>query len=440
MKKVLVVALCALLTLSLFIPVMAEDGPKFTTTVSANRVKRGDTVTVTVSADKVFAAKAIALDFASVCDPAAFELVEAYWTTDKISLADVDTAQFKAVGFCVNLGSTPETAQPATGISGEIFKITVKAKADAAYDDYNFKVAVTVDQAAATSTGTTVKVSYVDLNGWVYEGGIWYYYESGTKVTNAWRKDSIGWCFLTADGSMAVKTFVKDSIGWAYVDEGGYFYDNLTAWRFVDGVWYYVENGYRVENAWRKDSIGWCFLTADGSMAVNTFVKDSIGWAYVDEGGYFYEITTWRFVDGVWYYVENGYRVENAWRKDSTGWCFLTADGSMAVNTFVKDSIGWAYVDEGGYFYEITAWRLLDGKWYYVENGYRVENTWRKDSKGWCYLTGDGSMMTNDWLKDSVGWCYIGADGYCLANGTYTIGGYEYYFDENGRIEGEPIR
>ena len=313
MKKVLVVALCALLTLSLFIPVMAEDGPKFTTTVSANRVKRGDTVTVTVSADKVFAAKAIALDFASVCDPAAFELVEAYWTTDKISLADVDTAQFKAVGFCVNLGSTPETAQPATGISGEIFKITVKAKADAAYDDYNFKVAVTVDQAAATSTGTTVKVSYVDLNGWVYEGGIWYYYESGTKVTNAWHKDSIGWCFLTADGSMAVKTFVKDSIG-------------------------------------------------------------------------------------------------------------------------------WAYVDEGGYFYEITAWRLLDGKWYYVENGYRVENTWRKDSKGWCYLTGDGSMMTNDWLKDSVGWCYIGADGYCLANGTYTIGGYEYYFDENGRIEGEPIR
>lgn len=440
MKKFLVVALSVLLMFAMFIPVMAEEAPSFTTAVSTDTVKRGETLTVTVSANKAFSAETIALDFASVCDPAAFELVEAKWTNAKVLLTDVDAAHFKAVGFCVDPEASPDASQPATGISGEIFKLTVRAKADAAYDSYNFKVSVNVDTAAANATGATVKVFNADLNGWSYEGGIWYYYEAGVKVTNAWRLDSIGWCWLTEDGSMAVKTFVKDSHGWAYVDESGYFYDTLTAWRLVDGVWYYVENGYSVRNAWRKDSIGWCWLTEDGSMATNTFVKDSAGWAYVDGSGYWNQSTGWLKLDDKWYYLQGGYSVRNQWRLDSIGWCWLTEDGSMAVKTFVKDSVGWAYVDEGGYFHsDLNAWRLLDGKWYYVENGYRVSSAWRLDSKGWCYLTAEGYMMTSSWLKDSVGWCYIDENGYCLANGTYTVDGHEYYFDANGRIEGEPI-
>ena len=102
MKKVLVVALAALLILALFIPAMAEDGPKFTTTVSANKVKRGETVTVTVTVDKAFDAKSLAVDFATLCNPAAVELVDCAWTASvltKLPIGTTDPAKFKAATF-----------------------------------------------------------------------------------------------------------------------------------------------------------------------------------------------------------------------------------------------------------------------------------------------------------------------------------------------------
>jgi len=266
-------------------------------------------------------------------------------------------------------------------------------------------------QGNATYTAQWKKLESVK-NGWQLENDVWYFYENGVKVTNAWREDSMGWCWLTADGSMAVHTFIQDSVGMAYVDQGGYFKE-ITKWVDIGGTWYYVEDGYSIRNAWRKDSIGWCWLTEDGSMAVNTFVKDSVGMAYVDEGGYFYDnVNGWKLVNNVWYFLEGGYSVRNDWRKDSVGWCWLTEDGSMATHTFIKDSVGMAYVDGSGYFYEITKWVQIDGTWYYVEKGYSVRNDWRKDSIGWCWLTEDGSMATHTFVKDSVGMAYVDESGY----------------------------
>ena len=186
--------------------------------------------------------------------------------------------------------------------------------------------------------------------GWVEENGKWAYYENGVKLTNQWKKDSKGWCYLDADGYMATNKWIKDSKGWCYVGD----------------------NGYCVTNTWKKDSKGWCYLDANGRMATNKWIKDSQGWCYVGA---------------------NGYCVTNKWVKDSKGWVYLDANGRMVTNKWVKDSKGWCYVGA---------------------DGYAVTNCWKKDSKGWCYLDENGSMTKNEWVKDDGKWYYLDSNGYMV--------------------------
>ena len=185
-------------------------------------------------------------------------------------------------------------------------------------------------------------------NGWMKEDGKWAYYVNDVKTVNKWLKDSVGWCYVGADG-------------------------------------------YCVTNAWKKDSIGWCYLNADGRMATNKWIKDSVGWCYV--GG-------------------DGYCVTNKWVKDSKGWCYLGADGRMATNKWIKDSVGWCYVDG---------------------NGYCKVNAWQKDSKGWCYLDGEGRMVVGDWVKDGGKWYYMDKNGY-MVTGTHIIDGKTYTFAQSGAL------
>ena len=233
-------------------------------------------------------------------------------------------------------------------------------------------------------------------DGWILNNDSWYYYENGILVKNNWRLDSIGWCYLGENGAMKTSSWIADSVGWCYVDESGY-------------------------------------------CVSNTFVNDSVGMAYIGSDERMVTTTGWILHDGQWYYLENGYAVINDWRLDSVGWCYLGETGLMVTNGFVPDSKGLCFIGGEGYMITATDWILYNDQWYYLENGYSVTNDWRLDSKGWCYLGEDGAMYTSTWLKDSVGWCYIDENGYCLTNGTYTVDGREYTFDENGRIQGEPI-
>ena len=309
------------------------------------------------------------------------------------------------------------------------------------------------------------KLAYIDTtskksthSGWLQYNGDWYYLENGYAATNEWKSDCSGWCYLGEDGAMVTNGFVPDSMGYCYIGENGYML-TTTGWMIHNDNWYYLESGYAVTNSWRLDSVGWCYLGEDGAMYTSTWLKDSVGWCYIDESGYCV-VNTWMEKDGKlvyighearvvtdgwvqyeggWYFLENGEYVKNEWRLDSIGWCYLSETGLMVTNGFVPDSVGLSYIGGEGYFVEYDGWLLLNDDWYYLEKGYAVTNSWRLDSKGWCYLGEDGAMYTSTWLKDSVGWCYIDENGYCLANGTYTVDGHEYTFDENGRIQGEPI-
>lgn len=186
------------------------------------------------------------------------------------------------------------------------------------------------------------------INGWIQQNGRWVFYNYGEQQFSQWRRDSVGWCYLGADG-------------------------------------------YCVTNQWVADSRGWCYLGADGRMVTDKWVRDSVGWCYI---GY------------------NGYCVTNKWVGDSVGWCYLGADGRMVTNKWVKDSVGWCYLGE---------------------DGYCVTNAFRADSNGWCYLDADGRMVYSQWVKHNDKSYYLDDYGYRLI-GTHTIGKYTCVFNDEGEL------
>ena len=251
----------------------------------------------------------------------------------------------------------------------------------------NFRLFCVEDAAPVVNTDPYATAK----NGWVKEDGKWAYYENGKKVTDKWLKDSVGWCYLGADGYCVTNKWVADSVGWCYLDG----------------------NGRMVTNKWIKDSVGWCYLGADGYCVTNKWVADSTGWCYLDGNG---RMVTNKWVkDSVgWCYVgDNGYCVTNKWVADSKGWCYLDSNGRMVTNKWVADSKGWCYI----------------GK-----DGYCLTNAWQKDSKGWCYLDQNGRMVYSQWVEDGGKRYYINASGY-MVTGRQTIDGKTYIFGTNGALQ-----
>ncbi|MBQ4333590.1 MAG: leucine-rich repeat protein [Clostridia bacterium] len=248
------------------------------------------------------------------------------------------------------------------------------------------------------------------LNGWIKSGSQWTYYNQGVCVTNKWMADSLGWCYLGADGYCVTNAWVKDSLGWCYLDQNGRMV--YGKWVQDGGKWYYLDgNGYMVSNKWMKDSKGWVYLDGSGAMKTNGWVMDSVGWCYVGA---------------------DGYAVTNCWKRDSVGWCYLNANGSMTKSAWVKDGGKWYYLDQNGYMVS-NKWMKDSKGWVYLDgSGAMKINGWVMDSVGWCYVGGDGYAVTNCWKKDSVGWCYLNANGSMTKSAWVQDGGKRYYLDGNG--------
>ncbi|MBQ3074945.1 MAG: hypothetical protein IJC26_02665, partial [Clostridia bacterium] len=159
MKKVLVVALSALLLLAMFIPAMANENPKVITAVSATEVKPGETITVTVSLDQTINTRGMAIDFKDACNSGTFEVVNAAFNSEfagKCMMAPVNTAKLNATS----------AATAAFDWTGEVFTLTLKVAENAAFGDYEIKVVVKDVKDANKQNievdlvGATVKVTH----------------------------------------------------------------------------------------------------------------------------------------------------------------------------------------------------------------------------------------------------------------------------------------
>ncbi|MBQ7969002.1 MAG: hypothetical protein IJ292_04185, partial [Clostridia bacterium] len=275
MKKALVVFICIVLTVCTVFSVSATNAPTATVKASASEVLEGEYFTVYVSVDSCTDVGALGIEITydnELC------FTEGKWNTGAFSAGnntvDVKLSDFNysdsrgVIAFEVKDAEQNAIEDAGVTVSGVIAEL--KFLADGLSDAANIAVKVIpidtsdepVEIAQATTSVSVVSVAIQD--GWNFIDGTWYYYENGVKVTNDWRKDSTGWCFLDEEGKWVIDAFVKDSVGLAYITKDGYFYYNTNGWVDYYGTWYYVENGYAVVSAWRKDSTGWCFLDENG--------------------------------------------------------------------------------------------------------------------------------------------------------------------------------
>lgn len=166
-------------------------------------------------------------------------------------------------------------------------------------------------------------ITSMHKDGWVKESGKWHYYLDNKKVTNAWRTDTNGWCYLDANGEVAKDKWVN--------------------WK---GNWYYLNaNGYMVKSEWVKDSKGWCYVCDNGKMMKSAWFK-------------------WK---GDWYYLDaNGHMLTNEWKSDSVSWCYLGADGKTLKNKWLKWEGSWYYLDANGYM--VTGEQVISNVTYIFES------------------------------------------------------------------------
>lgn len=151
MKKFLVVALSALLLLALFIPAMADTAPKFTTTSSAAKVKRGEEITLTVSIDKQINTQGLGLVYKNLTEEGAFDFVSGTWSPEILMNAELKSSNAKQAVF----GFASSLDVPA----GTIFTLKLKAKADAEFRNYDVVVGVSNKApAGSTTAGVTIEV------------------------------------------------------------------------------------------------------------------------------------------------------------------------------------------------------------------------------------------------------------------------------------------
>lgn len=98
-------------------------------------------------------------------------------------------------------------------------------------------------------------------NGWIKEGGEWYFYKNGKKLTG-WLEDN-GWYFLGSDGAMVSSNMVNDK-----------------------GNRYYMKaNGLMVSNEWVKFKNGYRYFGKSGKMAKG-WLKWKSNFYYLDKNGY----------------------------------------------------------------------------------------------------------------------------------------------------------
>ena len=264
----------------------------------------------------------------------------------------------------------------------------------------------------------TPKPAVAQKQGWVQNGGAWYFYHQGQIVRNAW----VGSYWLGADGKMATSAWVDN--GRYYVGTNGVWDKNAKkpespkpvekkqGWVKEGNTWYYFENGSVARNKWIGSTY---WVGADGKMATSAWVDN--GRYYVGVNGAWVKDAKkpeetkpvekkqgWAKEGTAWYYYHQGQIVKNAW----VGSYWLGSDGKMATSAWVDN--GRYYVGPNGVWDKNAkkpeetkpvekkqGWKKEDNAWYYYDNGEVARNKWIGDT----YWVGkDGKMVTENWVDN----------------------------------------
>ena len=252
----------------------------------------------------------------------------------------------------------------------------------------------------------------VDVNQWIRNGNRWWYrHADGSYTTNGWEVINGAWYYF-------------DGAGWM-----------VTGWVKLSGTWYYLTGSGAMATGWIQTGGTWYYMNTSGAMVTDTWIGNN-------------------YVDGSGAWIPGKVKAQAGWIQSGSRWWYRHADGSYTRNNWEMINGSWYYFDGAGWM--ATGWLKLGNNWYYLNPGNGAMVTgWLQLGSTWYYMNGSGAMETDTWIGNS----YVDANGvwdqsktkaqaYWVLNGdrwmlvqedgTYakkcwkTVGGKEYYLDENG--------
>lgn len=280
------------------------------------------------------------------------------------------------------------------------------------------KIVAVASAAALLAIGASM-TSFA-AQGWVEDGGNWYYYDKdGNKVEDEWKKSGDNWYWLDSEneGAMAVEKLVEDDDDTYYVDANGVMVSN--AWVKIENEdqddeedpaeynYYYMQSNGKAYKA--ADSGSTKFRTIDGKKyAFDEDGKMLYGWVngqserITDETGWnansadedIYYLGTWE--DGA---------MKTGWQKITV--CDDEDDEEEKDFWFWFKSNGKKYTAEEGSVLKDN--KTINGKKYgFDERGVMAyswalatDSTISTSSDSWRYFSNpeDGARVSKGWFK-----------------------------------------
>ena len=247
------------------------------------------------------------------------------------------------------------------------------------------------------ASSVTVKATFKDAPkpGWLFENNNWYYYDNNLNKLTGWQPINGDWFYFYEDGHMASDEFINN----CYLNKNGYM---VYGWQYIDNKWYYFKASGFMATGWFKDSNNnWFYFYEDGHMAAGEFVNN----CYLNNSGYM--VYGWQFIDGTWYYFKPSGYAATGWYKVNGLWYYFNNKGEMQTG---MSPDGYLLSASGAM--PVNSWVLYDNEWYYADNSGRpVKNTW-KWIGGYCYyFYEDGHMASDEITPDGY---FVNKDGHWL--------------------------
>ena len=335
--------------------------------------------------------------------------------------------------------------------NGHMYKDTTFSANDSAGDRYyNYK---------AKANGTLY------LNEWFYlRNGHATYYGADAKAANGILTVNGNKHYFNNGAMVRNAAFTVDGVNYVADRNGNLSKLKATGWTAVGEYYYYTRNNdilidqiaqigstYYGFDSWGRMYADTIFsisnynngvytnvsYSADknGSLKTNTWDESWYSRYFFDEKGS--GVTGIKTINNVKYYFANGR---------------LLSEGAVTVN-----DVNYGVRSDGSVIQlGNNKWTQVDGKWYYVKNGEVLSGCKAKignvtylftsngelanDEVVWDYETEksykadkDGKICSNLWVKTEDSYMYFGNDGR-LSDGKYTIGGKQYYFNDNGYL------
>ena len=264
----------------------------------------------------------------------------------------------------------------------------------------------------------------VAVNQWIRNGNRWWYrHADGSYTTNGWEVINGAWYYFDGAGWMVTDTWIGNN--------------------YVDGSGAWIPGKVKAQAGWVQSGSRWWYRHADGSYTRNNWEMINGSWYYFDGAGWM--ATGWLKLGNNWYYLNpgNGAMV-TGWLQLGSTWYYMNGSGAMETDIWIGNS----YVDANGVWDQSKTkaqayWVLNGDRWMLVqEDGTYAKKCWKTVGGKEYYLDENGYMVTG-WLKQGSTWYYlkptaknsaekVGEKAYNYWVGTAGIGGY--YIDKYGRM------